>query len=105
LTVFVAALCSVGYYTHWVVSAFIGTVVMVGGVAGWIVGGPPLGFVSGGVFGALFLFAEFLLQALLTLVFPRILRLPGEMFVAVYTITVVIGGVVGGFNVRPPSRE
>ena len=54
MTTFVAVLCSIGFYAHWIISALIGAVVMVGGIPGWIVGRSRLGFALGVVYGALF---------------------------------------------------
>src|SRR5580692_10658171 len=47
LTAFAAVVCSIGVYTHWLVSAVIGATVMIGGVAGKIVAGTRSGFVQG----------------------------------------------------------
>ena len=94
-TSFVAALCSLGVCTHWLVSAVIVLPVVVGGMAGRIVAGTRLGFVQGVVFGT---------QFLLVCEFLPFLWKPSWLLGVVIAIAVLIGGMVGGLSVRPRSR-
>ena len=97
-TLFVAVLCSIGVCTHWLVSAVVGWTVMIGGFAGRIVARTRLGFVQGVVFAI-----QFLLWAGVACIFLPFLReTPWRMGVTL-GIAVLIGGMVGGFTVRPRS--
>ena len=102
LTLFVAVLCSLGVCTHWLVSAAIAMTVVIGGIAGRIVAGTRLGFVQGVVFGIQFLFWAGLACIFLVLQCPFLLPWESRwLWGVVLGIAVLIGGVVGGFTVRP----
>ena len=60
LTFFVAVLCSLGVYTHWLVSAVVAMTVVIGGIAGRIVAGTRLGFVRGAVYAIAWLLIVFI---------------------------------------------
>jgi hypothetical protein len=100
---FVAVLCSIGVCTHWLVSAFIAMTVTVGGSAGWIVARTRSGFVQGVVIAV-----QFFLIVILVSVF---IWFPFRFFPSnfediwrsgvVLGIVVLIGGLLGGFTVRP----
>lgn len=104
LFVVVALLCSLGSCTHWLVSVVLGSAMLIGGIAGRVIAGTRCGFVQGAVFAV-----EFLLIAGFACV---LLRLPvplpfwdessglGPLY-AVLVIVSLIGGIVGGFTVRP----
>jgi len=102
-TLFVAVLCSIGVCTDWLVSVVLAATVLIGGVAGRIVAGTRLGFVQGAVFGILFL---------LTAVFACIILAPllfwqasweSREFYVLLGVAALIGGMMGGFTVRPRS--
>jgi len=96
LTIFVAVLCSIGLYTHWLVSAVVGWTVMIGGIAGRIVAGTRLGFAQGVVFGI-----QFLLWSGVACLFIPFFREPPWRMGVTLGIAVLIGGILGGFTVRP----
>jgi hypothetical protein len=98
LTLFVAVLCSLGVCTHWIVSAVVAFAVTIGGIAGRIVAGTRLGFVQGAAFGI----QCFLWAGLFCLFLPFPWQASWQLGV-VLGIAVLIGGVVGGFTVRPRS--
>ena len=104
MTTFVAVLCSIGFYAHWIISALVGAVVMVGGIPGWIVGRSRLGFAVGVVYGAFFLFCSFFLVVFFDLFVSHPRRFPGELYFAAFVIATLVGGVVGGLEARPVSR-
>ena len=94
LTLFVAALCSIGVCTHWLISAFVAMVTIVG-IMGRIVAGIRLGFVAGVLYGILFILAVFLF-------------LPTHWTtwecLSATGIAALIGGVVGGLSARASSE-
>jgi len=101
LTLFVAVLCSLGVYTHWIFSVVIGSAVLIGGIAGWTVARTRIGFVQGVVFGI-----EFLLGAAILCIVLDILPWEASWRWGVALGTVVlIGGILGGLTVRPRSGQ
>jgi predicted Co/Zn/Cd cation transporter (cation efflux family) len=99
LTVFVAALCGLGIYTHWLLAAIIGLTVMCGGITGWLVARTRLGFAQGIVFAVQFV----LLVGLFLLLPLGFLRSewPRWLLCAVTAVVASVSGVVGEFTVRP----
>jgi hypothetical protein len=96
LTVFVAVLCFIGVCTNWLFSALAAMTVLIGGTAGRIVAGTRLGFVQGVLFGI-----QFALSCLF-LPFPFLLNWESPWpWGVVLGIAVLIGGVLGGYSVRP----
>ena len=97
---FVALLCSLGVCTRWFVSVAYGLTVTIGGIAGRIVGRTPSGFVQGAVVGT-----EFSLIAVVVCIFlPFLWDAPWRLG-TVLGIAALIGGVLGGFSVRPRSKR
>jgi hypothetical protein len=105
MTTFVAVLCSIGLYTHWILSALIGMVAVVGGIAGWIVGRSHLGFAVGTIYGALFLLGSFVLLFLVDFSGSPFRRFPGELYFAACVMGTLVGGVVGGLRSRHTSKQ
>jgi hydrogenase/urease accessory protein HupE len=95
LTLFVAALCSIGVCTHWLISAFV-VMVTIGGVTGRIVAGTRLGFLAGVLYGSLLLLA--------VVVFLPFRWTTWDCLSAT-GIAALIGGVVGGLSARPSSER
>jgi hypothetical protein len=106
LTVFAAVLCTIGVHMHWLLSAFLATIVLVGGIAGRIVAGINRGFVWG-VVGAVYSFLFSLFVALLLIaVFPEVIFRASERFCSAFYETAMLGGsVFGGSTVRPRSKQ
>jgi len=103
LVVFVALLCVLGRYTHWLLAAIIGLTVLCGGIAGWIVAHTRLGFVQGIVFAV-----QFVLLVGLFLLLP--LGFFGAestrwLLCVVTAVVASVSGVVGGITVRSRSAK
>ena len=103
-TLFVAVLCSLGVYTHWIVSVVVG----IGGFAGRITAKEAFGFIQGGIYGSAFAFVALILAGLLFR-FALFLGM-GDVVSIAMAIAVVIGGTIfggiyGGLNVREPPRK
>jgi hypothetical protein len=91
VTAYVAIVCSIRFY-----SGTLTTIVIIGGLAGIIVAGRPLGFVAGAIGGSL--------SYLIAAVFPIITQ-PWKLDLvwwvwATIWIDVLIGGILGGLTVR-----
>jgi hypothetical protein len=101
LTLFVAVLCSLGVCTHWFVSAVV-VMLVLAGVAGRIVAGTRVGYPQGFAFGIVFLLGT----GLACMALFRFL-LPWEslwFWGVVLGVAALIGGIVGGFMVRPRPK-
>ncbi len=102
---FVAALCSLGVCTHWLVSIAIGFGVMLGGTVGRIVAGTRLGFVQGAVNGSVFSLAQVLFFVIIPMSGPPSWRVWVGLGIAV-VVGALVGGYVGGriarFALLPP---
>jgi hypothetical protein len=103
LTLFVAALCSFAVYTHWIFSVLIGSIVLIGGVAGWIVARTRLGFVQGVVTAIPFFLIAVLICGVLMFVVPGFGKT--LWWVPISGATVLIGDILGGLMVRPRSKR
>jgi hypothetical protein len=105
LTLFVAVLCSIGVCTHWAVSVAVAIAVAIGGIAGKIAAGTRFGFVLGVVLVIQFLFWAGIVCAFLVWQFAFLVHweLRGLLSV-VLVIAALIGGIVGGYSVRPLSK-
>lgn len=101
LTAFVAVLCSIGAWTHWLVSATIAVAVVVGGVTGRIVAGTRLGFVEGALGAIPFFVVAFVVPLLLGIPFSP--KWEAWYLKEMLVLAALFGGIVGGFSVRPRS--
>ena len=99
---FIAVLCSIGVCTHWLISLLIGLTVVVGGGTGRIVAGTRLGFVRGAVFGIEFFLIGSFVCVLPAYAFRQLPQTPWLVGAAIL-LAVLIGGILGGFTVRPRS--
>jgi len=113
LTLFVAVLCSYGVSVHWVLSAVIGTILLIGGVTGGNIARSQLGFWLGMLLGLLCsMIAAF--ACVLVGSIPRFLPLfpcPPLLFWQSTPMTAaviagsLIGGICGGLLARPRSKR
>lgn len=104
LTTFVAVLCSLGLCTHWIFSVVIGSAVLIGGIAGWIVARTRVGFVQGVVFGIQFVLIAAIMGVISLPLFSW--EASSAMWVSYVLLGTasLIGGILGGLSVRPRSR-
>ena len=82
------------------------SVLLCGGIAGWIIARTRFGFVQGIVFAAQFVLFTGLVLALMPANFLGVEWSPWKCYVVLSSVTLVggiIGGIVGGFIVRPRS--
>jgi hypothetical protein len=105
LTTLVAILCSISIYTDWVFAVLIGSVVLVGGTAGWIVGRSRLGFAVGVIYATCLLLVFPVLLALVDMSGSAFRRFPGEWYFAACEMGTLVGGVVGGLRARASSKR
>jgi energy-coupling factor transporter transmembrane protein EcfT len=103
LTFFVAMVCSLGAYTHWLLSVAILANVLIGGVAGRIVGEARSGFVQGVVFAILFFLIAFIYCTLSMGASPGLWNVVWWFLICGFAM--LVGGIVGGLSVRPGSRR
>ena len=102
LTLVVAVLCSLGVSIHWALSAVIASIIAIGGVAGRVVAGTPLGFTQ----GILFAMQLFFLSVIVSLFcFPSLTHVSLWWLALLYGAAILIGGVLGGLSVRSRSRQ
>src|SRR5579871_1455385 len=101
IVTFVAVLCLLGIYTHWVFATLVGSVVLLGGTAGWIVGKSRRGFAVGIMYGFIFLFCMPVLLGLIDWSGSHSFRrFPEQWYFAACVLGTLIGGIVGGLRVR-----
>jgi len=99
----VALLCSLGKCTHWLVPVVLAATGLIGGIAGSLVAGIKAGFVEGALYGILFFLFAFVGCARLVVAFPGLGDVVWRLFSMICGIALLIGGILGGYSVRPRS--
>lgn len=102
LVMAVALLCSLGKCTHWLGPVILAAVVLTGGIAGRIVAGIKAGFMEGALYGTFFFLIVLSVSGWWAFAFPSAWE---SGWLVKIGIAVLIGGILGGFTVRPRSRQ
>jgi hypothetical protein len=106
LVVVVAAFCSLGASTHWVVPVGIATSVVIGGATGGLVGRTWPGIVVGAMYGLQFaVIPAGLVYVSAVLAFSRAPWLLYLSVVIAAAFAAALGGGLGGLAVRSRYRE
>lgn len=106
LTLFVAVLCSLGACTSWLASVAVAVTIVIGGIAGRIVAGTRLGFIQGALFAIQFVVIAVIVGLVDQAPIPILQREASWGLSDLYFgVAALVGGIVGGFTVRPRPRQ